>query len=128
MLDSSALLAHLKGEPGRELVALSFRDASMSIVNWAEVLSKMAERGVPPELVARRLRRERLLDRGFMIPPLPRAHADTIGRLRPLTRNAGLSLGDRACLALAIDLNAPILTTDRALAAVDLPVEVRLLR
>ena len=48
--------------------------------------------------------------------------------LRPLTRSAGLSLGDRACRALADREGVPALTTDRAWAKLRLPIEIRLIR
>jgi PIN domain nuclease of toxin-antitoxin system len=57
-------------------------------------------------------------------PPQARA----IAALRPLTRPLGLSLGDRACLALAQQLRRPALTAERSWARLDVGVEVRLIR
>jgi ribonuclease VapC len=50
------------------------------------------------------------------------------GRLRPLTRHAGLSFGDRACLALASRMRAPVLTADRARVGLGLELEIRVIR
>jgi ribonuclease VapC len=62
------------------------------------------------------------------VEPFTTADAIDAARLRPLTRSVGLSLADRACLALAHRLNAPALTADRAWFRLELDVEVRLLR
>lgn len=114
VLDASALLAYLNEEPGAEAVeeALGF-GARVGAVNWAEVLSKVAEKGGDPGLLEDRLERSGVLSQTLEVVPLTREDALTIGELRPLTKEAGLSLADRACLALAIRLSLPALTTDR---------------
>jgi ribonuclease VapC len=86
----------------------------ISAVNLAEVLSKLAERGVDPERLAAELTAEGIIGGLLDVRPLEAADAPVIGRLRPLTRDHGLGLGNRACLALGIRTGLPILTADRA--------------
>lgn len=130
VLDASALLAYLQDEPGAAVVeeALSVGTV-MSAANWAEVLSKLAEAGREPETVAQSLSESGLLGTALQIIPLDEEQAAEIGRLRPLTKTSGLSLGDRACLALGKTLRIPALTTDRAWSTLELPgIGVRLAR
>lgn len=125
ILDSSALLALIRQEPGRETVAHHLRTdtCSMSAVNVSEVVAKLAERGTGRVEILALLERFPLAVHSF-----DAEHAIEAGLLRPLTRAAGLSLGDRACLSLAIELGTPVLTTDRAWASLSLPIEVILVR
>jgi PIN domain nuclease of toxin-antitoxin system len=113
VLDASALLAFMFDEPGAGMVEEALADgAVISAVNWAEMLTKVAEIGHPPDDVAKRL--TALLGDALVIAPLSAEDGPAVAALRPSTRNAGLSLGDRACLALAQRLGLPALTTDRA--------------
>jgi len=128
VLDASALLAYLFEEPGAEFVehAISL-GSSISTVNWAEVLSKTADIGVVPEHLASELHQRGILDRALRVFPLIEEDSLEIARLRPLTQSLGLSLGDRACLALGKRLGAPVITADRAWK--DIPwVEIKLIR
>src|SRR5687767_13256746 len=96
VLDASALLAHIGEEPGSSLVADIASDALMSTVNLAEVFSKLMERGLSADeadAIAYRY--------GFEVVSFDEELARLVGALRPITRKLGLSLGDRACLALA---------------------------
>ena len=103
VLDASALLAYLQGEPGASVVASALvQGAALSAVNWAEVLSKLAERSQDPDTVATYLTEQGLLDKAILIYPLDETLARAIAKLHSQTRSAGLSLGDRACLALAL--------------------------
>ncbi len=129
VLDASALLAYLQGEPGASVVAEALvQGAAISAVNWAEVLSKLAERGQDPDTVATHLSEHGLLDKAILVYPLDENLARAIAKLHNGTRNVGLSLGDRACLALALSLNLPALTTDRAWENLNLGVDVRRIR
>ena len=129
VLDASALLAYLLGEPGAATVAEALTSGGLiSAVNWAEVLSRVAEEGENPEELGARLGVEGIIGRVVEVIPLTEMDASIIARLRPLTRSAGLSLGDRACLALGMRLGLPVLTADRVWAELDLGVEVRLAR
>ncbi len=113
VLDASALLAHLRDEPGADVVAEAIASgAVISAVNLAEVFSRVADRGGDPAKLAAELTQSGLLDGAITIEPFTVADAIDVARLRPLTRDAGLSLGDRACLALARRLDAPALTAD----------------
>lgn len=107
VLDASALLALMDGEPGQEAVLAVLPGARISAVNLAEVVSKLAERGMPAEEAW-----AGALDLGIAVVPFDSEQAREVGRLRPLTRAHGLSLGDRACLALARSASVPALTTE----------------
>lgn len=129
VLDASALLAYLQGEPGADYVAASLtQGTAMSAVNWAEVLSKLLERGKLPQAVTAQLRDLGLLGQAILIYPVDEALALINAELLPSTRAMGLSLGDRACLALALTLNLPALTADKAWSSVDAGVSVQLIR
>jgi ribonuclease VapC len=129
VLDASALLAHLRDEPGAEVVAEAVASGTaISAVNLAEVFSRAADRGADPATLATELTRIGLLDGAITVEPFTAADAIETARLRPLTRVAGLSLGDRACLALARRLGAPALTADAAWQEVAHGVELRPIR
>ncbi len=129
VLDASALLAYLGEEPGADRVADAIAaGVAMSTVNIAETLSTLAGRGNYAAQVTNDLIDRGLLDGAITIEPLTLADAVEIARLRPLTRDAGLSLADRACLALAGRLSARTLTADQAWIGLDHGVEVRLVR
>lgn len=123
VLDASAILAYLLGEPGSERVEAVIEGASVSSVNIAEVVQKLVERGCADALV-----RASLQDLPVLVEPFGVAAALRVGLLRRKTRSAGLSLGDRACLDLAKQRQWPAFTADRAWAELDLGVEVVLIR
>ena len=123
VLDASALLALLNEEPGHAVVTAALPSAVIGTVNLAEVVGKLAEVGVPAAAID-----EALSSLAIETVDFDGELARAAGLLRPATRGRGLSLGDRACLALALRLRAPALTTDRAWAELDLGVEVRLAR
>jgi PIN domain nuclease of toxin-antitoxin system len=113
VLDASALLAFIFDEPGADIVEHALADAAViSAVNWAEALTKIAEIDQPAAMIAEQL--TTLLGDALVIEPLTTADGPAIARLRLLTRDAGLSLGERSCLALAQRLGVPAVTTDRA--------------
>lgn len=87
--------------------------AAISIVNWIEVLSKIAQRGEDPELAAAEMKGAGLIGSVVTIEAVTEQDSIEIARLRPLTKKQGLSLADRACLALAIRLGVPTVTGDR---------------
>jgi PIN domain nuclease of toxin-antitoxin system len=109
VLDASALLAVLLDEPGASSVTAVLDDAAISTVNLAEVVGQYARRGIPESGI-----RTMLGLFSVEIVPFDRELAFSVGSLVPKTRPAGLSLGDRACLALAAQLGARALTADRS--------------
>lgn len=129
VLDASALLAYLRDEPGADPVAEAIAaGATISTVNLAEVLSRVADRGRDPLVVVDELTQGGLIDGAITVEPFTAADAGEVARLRPATRDIGLSLGDRACVALARRLHAPVLTADTVWSQVDLAVEVHQIR
>jgi ribonuclease VapC len=129
VLDASALLAHLRGEPGAPVVAEAIgRGTTMSAVNLAEVLSRLGDHGADPDQVADELTEAGLLHGAVVVEPFTAVDAAAVARLRAETRGAGLSLADRACLALAQRLKVPVLTADRAWSKLHMGVDVLLIR
>ncbi|OIQ94773.1 PIN domain protein [mine drainage metagenome] len=113
VLDASAVLTLLLGEPGADKVQATLPGALISAVNLAEVISKLCERGMPSDQAALAID-----SIGVEIVAFDGEQARLSGELRPLTRILGLSLGDRACLALARLRNLPAITADVAWAGV----------
>ena len=108
VLDASAVLALLLREPGGDRVNAMLADAAMTTVNQAEVIGHLARNGM-----AEAKARQALQLLSFERIPFDEDLAYATGLLLPLTRSAGLSLGDRACLALAKRLGVPAVTADR---------------
>lgn len=123
VLDASALLAHIRGERGSQSVAEVAPDAVISAVNLAEVFSKLMERNMTAEQAD-----EIVYRYGLEVVPFDESLARQTGALRPATKSLRLSLGDRACLALAQREGLPALTTDKQWAKLSIGVEVRVLR
>ena len=123
VLDASALLAFLHQEAGGASVREYLADAVISCVNWSEVVQKSLVSGADV-----RGMREDLTDLGLVVRPFSVWQAEMAGRLAPATSHLGLSLGDRACLALALDLELPVLTADRVWAKLSLGLEIRVIR
>jgi PIN domain nuclease of toxin-antitoxin system len=129
VLDASAFLAYLRDEPGAEIVENALIDGCyISIINWVEVLSKIVDLGESPDEVIKRLRDEGLLENSLEIIACNEEDAITIAKLRGLTKSAGLSLGDRACLALGKRLNLPVLTADKVWNNLSLGITINLIR
>ena len=123
VLDASALLALLHGEPGGTEIEPLLSTAAISSVNWSEVLQKGLSRGVPVEGL-----RSDLESLGLAIWPFTAEDAEAAAGLWPQTRALGLSLGDRACLALAMRLDKPAFTTDSTWGQLHVGVEIMVLR
>ncbi|XXY21287.1 type II toxin-antitoxin system VapC family toxin [Sorangium sp. So ce216] len=129
VLDASALLAFLNEEAGADVVERALGDGAwMSAANWAEVMTKVVEVGLAPHEMRDELERLGIFGQALRVVPVTEEDAMEIARLRPLTRAQGLSLGDRACLALGQRLNLPVITADRAWAGLSLGIEVQQLR
>ncbi|HYY87268.1 MAG TPA: type II toxin-antitoxin system VapC family toxin [Chloroflexota bacterium] len=124
VLDASALLALLQAEPGSDTVAEAVAaGAAIGTVNLSEAVAKLVEAGVPdatiPEVV------DALV---LEVVDFDTELAYRAGRLRRATQAAGLSFGDRACLALAQRLGLPALTADRRWSRLALDVAIRQIR
>ncbi len=125
MLDASALLALLLDEPGAGRVTALLDDAAISAVNLSEVVGQYARRGIAVSEIRRMLSLF-----SIQVIPFDDALAFDAGLLVPKTKSAGLSLGDRACLALALQLGATALTADRSWSRISraIGVEIELIR
>lgn len=121
VLDSSALLALLQREPGGENVTL--QGAVMNTVNFAEVVQKTAQRGKPTGTLLSELT---LL--GLSIRPFSPEEGVVAGELYLPTREQGLSLGDRACLATTLTLDGVAVTADRKWQTAEHGAQVRVIR
>ena len=121
VLDASALLVWLQTEPGAEMVEAELASAAISSLNWSEVLQKSLVHGV--EITGLREDMEAL---GLAIVPFDVDDAEQTARL--WSSGSGLSLADRACLALGLRHGVPVLTADRAWAQISLDIDVRVIR
>ena len=123
VLDSSALLALLFFEPGCERVAELVPRSCMSTVNLAEVLGRLARDGRAVDAALGQIERMRIVWVDF-----DRELAIGAAALLVPTAPLGLSLGDRACLAIARLRDLPAVTADRAWAKLDLGIRVEVVR
>lgn len=117
------MLALAKGESCASGVAADIGNSLVCSVNHSEVVSKLIEWGVTAELI-----RTSLEQFSYRIVDFDAELAFSAGLLRRYTRDYGLSLGDRACLALALRENLPVYTADRRWAELDLNIDIRLVR
>ena len=123
VVDASALLAFLLGETGADVVEAAVETSAVSTVNWSEVCQRALARGVD----TRGLRTD-VEALGIAIEPFTAEDAERAADLWASTRSAGLSLGDRACLALALRLDVMAVTADRAWLDLDAGVDVTAIR
>jgi len=125
VLDASAVLAMIYEEPGQERVEEMLPHSLISTVNLSEVIAKVLDR--QPELSKTIVLT--LLD-SFKLNGVDfdDEQAEIAGELRRFTKEYGLSLGDRCCLALAKQTKLKVLTADRQWAQIDLGVEIELIR
>jgi ribonuclease VapC len=124
VLDASALLALLGRESGADkLTPELLSTATASTVNLAEVQAKLVSRGLPPNDAW-----EATLSPIREATAFTAEHAQAAGNLIAETRALGLSLGDRACLALGIALKAPVYTTDKSWKKLKLGVPIHVIR
>ncbi len=119
-LDASAVLAYLQQEPGAARVETALLEdrCYLLTVNLAEVLTRLADWKIPPDAAE-----ERIAGMDMVFVPFDREMAGLTAALRQTTRALGLSLADRACLALAQKMAIPVLTADRAW--LDLKTDIR---
>lgn len=128
VLDASALLALLQNEKGATAVVAAIEaGAAISTVNFSEVVSKLAEHGEMARLAAARIHNE--MEGALRIEPFTEGDAIEAADLRPRSKEQGLSLGDRSCLALAARYEVPAVTADRDWANLpEVGVAVKLIR
>jgi ribonuclease VapC len=123
VLDASAVLCLLQEEKGAERVARALPAAEIGAVNYSEVVGKLVDGGMDGETA------DRLIDTLHLnVIPFDRTQARLAGSLRAITRKLGLSLGDRACLALAQARGATALTCERSWTRFEAPCTVETVR
>jgi PIN domain nuclease of toxin-antitoxin system len=123
VLDASALIAFLRGEPGADIVRETFGRAVISAVNYAEFLKKTIARGGEIAMAA-----ELIQGLGVPVVIFDETQSLLAASLYPETKAQGMSFADRACLALGMHLRVPVLTAERKMALLSLPVKVHLIR
>lgn len=124
VLDASALLAVLNSEPGSDKLTPELLSAAVgSTVNLAEVQSKLVDRGMDPDDAW-----EATTSPIEEIADFTAELAKIAGSLIIQTRPLGLSLGDRACLALGLQLKAPVYTADRSWKQLKLGIRIHVIR
>ena len=108
ILDASAILAVLQNESGKEKVGVMLDSSAIGRVNLTEILTSLINKGSSFEDAVAAVD-------SLEIPVIEfdRVQSERSAKLRPLTKHLGLSLGDRACLALAIEKDATAVTADR---------------
>ena len=123
VIDASALLAVLLDEPGAECVIDIMRGSSISAVNASESFQRAVDRGFAASSVMILLRQFEIDVIAFDV-----SQALLAADLRARTKSIGASLGDRACLALAVTRGCPVYTGDRKWAGLDLGLDIRMIR
>ena len=123
VFDSSALLVYFNGEAGADLVLTLVSDAIISSVNATEVQSRQVRKGEPPPAAW-----ANIVTATQAIVPFDAVQAEIAGSLIRQTAPYGLSLGDRACLALAMTTGCAVYTADRAWAQLQIGEPIHLVR
>jgi ribonuclease VapC len=123
VFDASAVLAVLNRERGHDKAAPLLHGAAISAVNYGEVLKKTIEFGGSIPTVQLLLGKQSL-----RVVPFDVAHAVKAALIWPQSKPFGLSFADRACVALGLLLDLPVVTAEENMSKVDLPVKVKLIR
>ncbi len=123
VMDSSAALAILLDEKGGDVALRLLPEAQCSAVNATEIVARLIDEGRTMEEAA-----GDFAGLGMPVAPFDETMGIFAGQLRAATRHRGLSLADRACLALAIRANATALTADRSWADLDVGCKIELIR
>jgi PIN domain nuclease of toxin-antitoxin system len=123
VLDASALIAFLRAEPGADIVEKALSGAVISAVNYSEVLKKTIERGGTGDAAASFVR-----GLSVAVIPFDEVLAAVSAGLYLQTKEHGLSFADRACLALGVQRNCKVITSERRMGLVALPIKVKLIR
>jgi ribonuclease VapC len=123
VLDASAILALLNDETGSDIVQELLPEAVISAVNFSEIIARLTLLGIPENEI------HQALDiLGLDIVPFDVELAYMAGLLSTRTKPFGLSLGDRACLALAAKNDCTAVTSDTAWGKLDLNTDIKLIR
>lgn len=117
------MLAVLKNEPGGATVLSALKGALLSTVNAAEIHSRLLSHGIPASLSWSLIQ-----GTGCEMCLFTEQHAKTAAELVASTKRLGLSLSDRACLALAIERQAKVYTADKAWKSLELGIQVEVIR
>lgn len=124
VLDTSALIAFLKQEKGwQEVAGYLAQDAYLSEVNRAEFYTHMVRNGQSIEKAEAVIQRVELI-----VVDFNQEQAAATAEIYPATKQYGLSLGDRACLALGLSRSLPVITADKAWQNLDVGVIVNVIR
>jgi PIN domain nuclease of toxin-antitoxin system len=123
VLDSSAVLAVFFHETGEDIVSPILLGALVSTVNLAEVHTRMLDRGSEAQQAW-----DWITGLECQFCSFTDHQARAAAELKVITRPFGLSLGDRACLALAIDRKATVYTADRAWQSLNLGIKIEVIR
>ncbi len=123
VLDASALIALLNDEPGSKIVEKELSHAIISSVNIAEVASFFVLKNIPAQEI-----QSIISDLAIEIIPFDKEQAFISAELRKKTKEKGLSLGDRACLSLAVLRNLPVLTADKAWKNLSMDIKIHIIR
>jgi PIN domain nuclease of toxin-antitoxin system len=113
----------LQGEAGSEVVLRHAAESWISATNMAEVYGKLVLRGVPSEPAI-----EMAFGSVKGVIAFNDGQARLTAELLHQTKALGLSLGDRACLALGMQRSLPVLTADKAWKTLRVGVEIRVIR
>jgi ribonuclease VapC len=123
VVDASALMALLLGEPGSDAVAERISESAISAVNLAEVLARMSREQISPRtLIAK------LAALGLTVVDFDQAQAVFAGEIREHARAQGVGLADCCCMALALHQAWPVLTADRTWTKLGFDIDVHLIR
>ena len=123
VLDASALMALIRGEAGADRVTACLPWSIVSAVNEAEVQARLVSAGVEEQLAW-----WHIAEANCPSVPFDRDQARIAGGLVKITRPFGLSLGGRACLALALQRHATVYTTDPIWKSLSLPIRIEVIR
>jgi PIN domain nuclease of toxin-antitoxin system len=123
VLDTSVIMAILLGEYGQDVAARLAPGSILSSVNLAEISTKCIEKAVPPQIARKYIR-----DSNIEVVGFDADLAILTGDLFKTAKKGVLSLGDRACIATAISLDATAVTADRVWTTLDLPCRIELIR
>ena len=123
VLDASAIIAYLAKEEGTEIVERHLPFSVISTVNHTEIYSYFIRNGYTFNEA------KQLIDPlGYELVDYDVEQSQIAAQLLPKTKALGLSLADRACLALAKSRNLPVMTSDKKWKDLNIGVKIKLFR